>query len=85
MMDRTADVSDFQLSRFYAKGWAAGTQSTVEQKNGDPLVLAAELNPDATRAERTRWAQGFTEAILRRQDRRDRRKPAFAPRPARRT
>lgn len=85
MMDRTAETSDFQLSRFYAQGWAAGTQCTAEQKNGDALELAVALNPDATRAERVRWAQGFTEAVLRRQDRRDRRKPVFAPRPPRRT
>jgi|JI9StandDraft_2_1071091.scaffolds.fasta_scaffold550154_2 truncated hemoglobin YjbI len=71
---------DFLLSRFYAKGWAAGAQCTAEELGGDMMALAETLNPGTNPAERERWAQGFTEAVARSQDQRDRRKPGFTPR-----
>jgi hypothetical protein len=73
-------TSDFLLSRFYAKGWAAGAQRTSDEIAGDLVSLADGLNPGTTPAERERWTQGFTEAVSRSRDLRDRVKPGFTPR-----
>lgn len=75
-----AATSDFLLSRFYAKGWAAGAQRTSDEIAGDLMALVEELNPGKTPAERERWTQGFTEAVSRSRDLRDRVKPGFTPR-----
>lgn len=80
MTASVAASSDFLLSRFYAKGWAAGAQRTSDEIDGDLVSLADGLNPGTTPAERERWADGFTKAVLRSRDLRDRVKPGFAPR-----
>lgn len=80
-MTATSGVtSDFLLSRFYAKGWAAGAQRTSDEIAGDLQSVVEDLNPGATPAERERWTQGFTEAVSRSRDLRDRVKPGFTPR-----
>ena len=75
-----AASADFLLSRFYAKGWAAGAQRTSDEIDGDVMALADGLNPGKTPAERERWTQGFANAVLRSRDLRDRVKPGFVPR-----
>ena len=56
------DNASYELSRIYAKGWAAGGDgSVVDSEDGLDATIAA-LNPYQIDVERDRWAQGFQDA-----------------------
>ena len=55
--------TDFKLSRIYAEGWnAAGQLSAADNATFEEQGIAG-LNPYAEERERTRWAEGFGNAL----------------------
>jgi len=56
--------SPYRLSRIYAEGWNAAHKLSPQEKN-DGLTpgAIAEINPYRTEPERSRWADGFNEAM----------------------
>jgi ribosome modulation factor len=58
-------ATPFELSRIYAKGWAAGMSCPVDDTMAVIAARAEELNPCQAPDERARWNQGFTEAVSR--------------------
>lgn len=58
-MSGVVDYASFRLSRAYAQGWNAARRSATDadRKSAD------ELNPHKSGPERTRWAEGFAEAL----------------------
>lgn len=70
------EMSPFQLSRLYAKGWQAG----MTHREDSLLELDARgdtLNPCTVAAERARWMQGFSEAVRRKLASPGRKQPQF--------
>ncbi len=58
-----ADATIFKLSRIYAQGWnAASKMPANEYSDLDPTKLA-QLKPHATDPEKSRWDDGFRDAI----------------------
>jgi len=62
------DMSQFDLSRVYAKGWSAGRASELDP--ADPGLEAAidALNPHGPTEERSRWSTGFKDALSRNEE-----------------
>ena len=59
------DTNAFQLSRIYGQGWNVAKQLLADSGGDfDPKKQAAALNPYHSVAERTRWSNGFEEALL---------------------
>lgn len=61
-------ATPFQLSRLYAKGWAAGMSCEIDDSSTVISARAEALNPCSGPDERAKWAQGFTEAVRRKLD-----------------
>jgi hypothetical protein len=58
-----ADATIFELSRIYAQGWnAAAKMPANEYSELDPSKVA-HLNPHPTDPKRSRWNDGFRDAI----------------------
>lgn len=64
-VDGAAPATAFQLSRLYAKGWLAGSNCAVDDSAIDTTAQAEALNPCHAADERSRWAQGFLDALQR--------------------
>ena len=58
-------LTPFQLSRVYAKGWAAGMNCPADDPEPVILARAEAMNPCAAGPARARWMQGFSEALQR--------------------
>ncbi len=60
-----AELTPFELSRVYAKGWLAGMNA--ELPTAAPAIHhhAESLNPYQRPPERSRWMDGFTQAVQR--------------------
>lgn len=55
--------ADFHLSRVYAGGWKTALALSVHECEEMNPERAAALNPHTTEPERSRWADGFSQAI----------------------
>jgi hypothetical protein len=69
----SAELSSFELSRIYAKGWNAARAGQIDIPDEALDAFIKTSNPYATAAERARWEEGF-KAGLRRKDEIDGRK-----------
>jgi hypothetical protein len=57
----TVISTSFRLSRVYAQGWNAARRSLLSGEPDAKAVMA--LNPYTAESERTRWNEGFAEAM----------------------
>jgi hypothetical protein len=57
------DQSIFKLSRIYAQGWNAANKIPANDFSELDPAKAAALNPYSSEPERSRWSDGFREAI----------------------
>ena len=57
------DTTVFKLSRIYAKGWNTASRMPANEYSELDPAKVAELNPHASEPERSRWNDGFREAI----------------------
>lgn len=55
----------FQLSRVFAKGWAAARVLSAQSDVQDIDKSAEALNPYPSDPEKARWREGFLEALSR--------------------
>lgn len=55
----------FRLSRVYAEGWNKARELSAHEHYDLDQTRIAALNPYATEPERSRWSDGFKEAIKR--------------------
>ena len=68
-----SELTDFELSRVYAKGWNAGRVGPIDLSDEELDAFVETANPFVSAAERARWALGF-KAGLRRSEEIDGRK-----------
>lgn len=61
----TAELTPFQLSRVYAAGWSAGMACALDNA-GETVAQGQKLNPHHSGAAQTRWMDGFSDAVRRR-------------------
>jgi ribosome modulation factor len=64
----TTTITPFELSRVYAKGWSAGMTSVIDDTDDVLRQRAEKVNPFTDETARTRWMQGFMEAVRRKCD-----------------
>lgn len=57
------DTSAFELSRIYGQGWNAAKKLIADGRSDVSDTDAATLNPYSAVAERTRWSEGFKQAL----------------------
>jgi hypothetical protein len=55
----------YQLSRIFAKGWAAARATPANDDADDIQARAGELNPYTKEPEKSRWSAGFVAALER--------------------
>lgn len=72
-------MSQFQLSRVYAKGWSAGRISQLDPASSALDAEISAANPYRLAEERGRWAEGFKDGLRRNEeiDGRRRRRTVF--------
>lgn len=63
MSDVPTGTGAFELSRAYGEGWKAAKQLLVSAKGDIDLSDLAARNPHCTPEMRSRWTQGFAEAL----------------------
>ena len=56
-------MTEFELSRVYARGWAAGKKALSEFYVDTDKIDIEQANPYEEIPARERWAKGFTEAL----------------------
>lgn len=61
------EKASFELSRIYAKGWAAGRECSITGPDDELAATIAALNPYRTGEEEKRWTLGFQDARRRSQ------------------
>jgi hypothetical protein len=61
--NRMTDMTDFELSRVYARGWNAGRKALAEGRADSETFDIDKANPYETFEARARWATGFGEAL----------------------
>ena len=69
-----SDMTQFELSRIYAKGWLAGRASGLDPAGSELDAEIDALNPQQPAEERLRWAAGFKAALQRNEESGRRRK-----------
>lgn len=62
---QTSELTPFELSRVYAKGWLAGMNCESGASARAIHAQAEALNPYKVPMERSRWMQGFAGAVRR--------------------
>jgi len=63
--EATSELTPFELSRVYAKGWLAGMNCESGASARAIHAQAEALNPYKVPMERARWMQGFAGAVRR--------------------
>lgn len=63
-----SDLSQFELSRVYAKGWSAGRASDLDPAGAGLDAEIEALNPHLPADEKERWAAGFKAALARNEE-----------------
>ena len=63
MKEQAPAPSAFELSRVYSQGWTTAKKLLASGTVEIGAAEAAERNPHATEEKRTRWTQGFMEAL----------------------
>ncbi len=64
-VEQLSELSPFELSRVYAKGWLAGMSCEGAASARTIHAQAEALNPYKVPIERARWMQGFAGAVRR--------------------
>lgn len=64
-VEQVSELTPFELSRVYAKGWLAGMSCETGGSARTIHAQAEALNPYKVPIERSRWMQGFAGAVRR--------------------
>ena len=62
-------TDSFRLSRVYAQGWNAANGLSMDERDGLEQRCIEARNPFASDPERSRWSEGFMEALGAAEDR----------------
>lgn len=65
LKEQVSELTPFELSRVYAKGWLAGMSCEAGASARTIHTQAEALNPYKVPMERARWMQGFAGAVRR--------------------